>query len=200
MTIPSETAITATFTLLSLAGCWIVLAWFYRSYRVDLFRHRLFVLRAELFDRARRGEIAFDHPAYVNLRITLNGFLRFADRIGFVSMLLTSHTLRRCPPGSIAWTWERDWSEAVGSLSPDLQKHFLDLRSRLHFEVFKQLLFGSPLLMLTLIPPVLVAFLRIASDSLLSPLLRGAYRAIERAFKEIADPLDGFAYKIGEAV
>src|SRR6266513_245936 len=61
--------------------------WLYRDYRMDLFRHRLFRLRDELFDVARDGALSFDHPAYGLLRMTLNGFIRFGGRLGVVTVL-----------------------------------------------------------------------------------------------------------------
>src|SRR5437016_2293052 len=90
--------LTAASTTLSLVGLWVLFHWLYRDYRVDLFRQRMFALRAELFDMAAAGRIAFDDPAYGKLRGMLNGYIRFAHRVSLPLLLFASrsgHALSR---------------------------------------------------------------------------------------------------------
>ena len=74
MEVKTLTALTST---ISLFGILYLLLWRYRAYRVDLFRHKMFKLRDELFDDAADGNIDFNSPAYQLLRTTMNGFIRF---------------------------------------------------------------------------------------------------------------------------
>ena len=85
-----HTVSSAFVGLFSFAGLWVLFFWHYREYRVDNFRQRLFAIRDELFDLGRAGVIAFDHPAYGVVRTLINGFIRFANRIGVLSLLLHS--------------------------------------------------------------------------------------------------------------
>src|SRR5437762_3023113 len=86
--------LTAVASTLSLLAIWLLYCWFYRDYRVDLFRQRLFKLRDSLFDYAESGQVSFDHPAYGMLRSTLNGFIRFGHRFGFLQILIFVFRIR----------------------------------------------------------------------------------------------------------
>src|SRR6185437_15030162 len=89
-----EFAIQFTLALLLV---WITIFVFWRNYRIDKFRDDLFALRNELFDYAAKGGISFDEPAYGILRNTMNGLLRYAERISFTHTLLVSVTQRLRP-------------------------------------------------------------------------------------------------------
>jgi hypothetical protein len=188
---------TALSTVFSLALLW-VLAMLYRQHRIDLFRHEMFILRAELFDYARRGEIEFDHPAYAGLRTTLNGFLRFAERVGFVSLWLNLSVLRRVPPDSNIWWWERHWQEALGTLDPELKTEFVAIRERMHFELFKHLLLSSPFLLATIVPVAVASVVQNAGRKLVWNLFRYSYRRCEEFFeRRVSRPFDALAYRAG---
>src|SRR6266566_4122568 len=79
--------LTALGTTLSSLGLWVLFQWLYRDYRVDLFRQRVFALRAELFEVGASGKISFDDPAYRMLRSMMNGYIRFAHRISLPLLL-----------------------------------------------------------------------------------------------------------------
>lgn len=59
----------------------------YQQYRVDRFRHNIFIMRDELFDRAAEGLIPFDHEAYRLMRILMNGYIRYAHRLSLLDPL-----------------------------------------------------------------------------------------------------------------
>ena len=88
MTIEQAAEIVITFS--SLALLWILYAWLYKGYIIDLYRQKMFILRDQLFDEALEGLISFDHPAYGTLRNTMNGYIRFAHRINIMDGLLLS--------------------------------------------------------------------------------------------------------------
>ena len=76
---------------------WIAIFVFWRNYRIDKFRDQLFALRNELFDYAAQGGVSFDEPAYGILRNTMNGLLRYAERISFTHAILANVVQRFRP-------------------------------------------------------------------------------------------------------
>lgn len=79
----------ALLSSLSIAFFVCVLFHLYNQYRVDRMRQELFALRDALFDRAARGELSFDSPAYMATRTMLNGMIRFAHKASVTRVLLT---------------------------------------------------------------------------------------------------------------
>ncbi len=63
--------------------------------RVDLLRHRLFVIRTRLFDEASAGRISFDSHAYRYTRTVINGMLRFAHRVSFSRALAARLVMKK---------------------------------------------------------------------------------------------------------
>jgi hypothetical protein len=54
---------------------------------VAAMRQDVFEMRRELFLMVARGKIEPTHPAYTRLRGTLNGLLRFAERVTFLDLV-----------------------------------------------------------------------------------------------------------------
>jgi hypothetical protein len=139
--------------LISLAMIWILIAWLYRDYRVDLFRARLFAIRGELFDLAASGAVPFNNPAYYTLRTMLNGFIRFGDRVSVPWAIAVSMAIDEeagVERDALKRELDKRWSTGIEAVT-DLQARaqLLALRARLHQEFAKQILFASPLVLLT---------------------------------------------------
>lgn len=66
---------------------WLVF-WLYPTMRVEWFRDQMLALRDEMFLDAAKGYLDFDDAAYGMLRSTMNGLIRFGDRISFIQLLL----------------------------------------------------------------------------------------------------------------
>lgn len=195
-----ETAAVALSTLLSVGMLWILITWFYRSYRIDKFRADVFALRAELFDLAVRGDLEFDDPAYRQLRNTMNGFLRFADRLSILSSLLVVREMQSAVRRGEAVIVEKsEWEVLVDALEPGIRAEVLALRSRMHVAVFEQIIFSSPFFLMTTVPFALGALVRFAGQRLVWRALHRLYLAIERAFERAVRPLDEFALHLGTA-
>jgi hypothetical protein len=192
-----QTVSTAISTLVSLAGIWVLICWFYRKYRVDVFRHRLFVLRAELFDHALAGEIAFDDPAYVGLRRMLNGFLRFAERMSLASFFASARVVRNAPEDSHAVLAVRELDAAISRLDPGLRVELTAIRSRMHVELFKQVLFSSPFLTITLIAGLFSLLVKNVGKKLLWRTFSPIYKKCEAIFEKYAGRVDAVAFQMG---
>lgn len=74
---------------------WLIWYQFWIPYRVDYFRQRLFKLRDELFEYANSGAIEFTHPAYTDLRLTINALIRYGHRVTIWRIVMSMVSLRR---------------------------------------------------------------------------------------------------------
>jgi hypothetical protein len=126
------------------AGCWVI--WFYliKDYRVSNFRERLFSLREELFQFAALGHVSFDDPAYVELRALINGMLRFAHRVTFLT-LITS--VRNSSADDTDQNPYQRWKESLDHLAPETQKQLELLHDKLFSAFMGQLVSGSVVLL-----------------------------------------------------
>jgi len=162
------------WTLLGLAVLWVLYAWLYRSYRVDLFRQRVFVLRDELFDLAADGKIQYAHPAYGILRTTLNGSIRFAHRCSFLEFAffaVLTHRARR-ELRNVAGTFDDRWEAATSDLDIEVQRRLRAIRGKLHYEVVEQMILTSPVLCLTIVPVATWLVIRACANNLASLVRR----------------------------
>jgi hypothetical protein len=116
---------------LSLVGLVWLYFWPYRDYRRDLFRARLFAIRAELFDGAADGRIDFNHPAYGLLRSTMNGFLRFGHRFGTLRLIAMAVIV---DPDAFSpdYDFDRRWREATRPLDAETKEWLRSLREQMH--------------------------------------------------------------------
>lgn len=193
--ITPDVAAAALGSVVSLLGLWVLLYWCVREYRVDHFRANIFALRSELFDLAAAGEMTFDAPAYAMLRTTLNGFLRYADQVGVPLLLIANREVRNA--GDAEQQIDAQWSAAIADATPALRAQLVDIRSRMHFEVFKQVVCSSPLIILTTIPFVVMAIVKLAGRQMVTSLAHRCYRAMESVFERFVGPLDATAYSAG---
>jgi hypothetical protein len=198
MTLP-ETAARALLTLTSIAGLLWLMYWGFQSYRIDKFRFQLFSLRAELFDLGLGGDISFDHAAYSELRNTLNGFLRFADRLSLLSYFLITRDLRRMIQAGEVVVVKVDANPLHSDLQPGVIAQLRDIRSRMHVAVFEQIIFSSPAFVLTSIPFLLAMLIRFVGHRFVWSAFKGIYRSIEAWFERAVRPLDAFAQNLGTA-
>ena len=188
-------ATTAISTLLSMALLWILAMWLYRSYRVAYFRNEMFALRDSLFDLARTGKIPFDHKAYTTLRSMCNGYIRFGERLTVSSLTLFRLGL---DGEHLAYLRARPdlnerLAEMTNDLPDDVRRALREHKSKMHDLVAGQLVFGSPLLVATLLPPALMwAILRLHMR-----VIQRMRRYLRRA---IADKVDEAALAMGESL
>ena len=180
---------TAIATGLSLAALWIVGFFLYRSYRVDMFRQNMFALRDELFDLARNGAIQFNHPAYCTLRTLCNGYIRFGHRLNISGAVLMAVGTT---PAEREWLKTQDLDERlkrfVGDIDPQTARDLFALKERMHSQVGSQLIFGSPVLVATVVPAVLFA-----------AIIWFQVELVKTLWRRFGEPLDVAAHRLGEA-
>ncbi len=143
--------------LAGLMALWVLWYFFLKEQRVDRYREELFALRDELFDMAADGELKFHHRAYCELRLLLNGMLRFAHRanlIGLIIAVLRSGLREDAPDGFVKW------ERALQELPAPTQSKLRNLHQRMVKVFMLHLFTGSITLMVLLGPPLLFGFCR----------------------------------------
>ena len=142
----------------------------------DEFRQELFEARYKLFVLVAEGRVRPDEPAYTTLRTSINGLLRFAERITLLRALLSTAVIDL-----------RDVSDHIESETSAVQD--ADTRSRLvacHDEVSNSILRHfirtSPLLWLAVVVAWILGRVLHASG-LLMRLLRRPILSIEAEAK-----------------
>ena len=140
-----------------------VFFWLYQPYRLDKYRDNLFTLRAELFDLAANGKIPFDHPAYVILRDTMNGSIRFAHQMGVLDILIYSLLGGNSGTAKTEPSYSKMWSTSTEDLDDATKAVLIKFRLRYHLRVIEQLIFTSPVFVGTMISVVAYLLLKVFS-------------------------------------
>jgi len=128
-------------SLLGLAGLWVLWYYLLKPQRVDAFREDLFTLRDSLFDLAADGVVPFNHPAYAQLRLLINGMIRFAHRLTGSMMIVAAIQSRDVPPGEYA-----AWQASVQKLPEEPRKRLLAIHTGVFKATTRHVVNGSPVL------------------------------------------------------
>lgn len=183
------TSITCIYTLISILILGYLLFWCYRSYSLARFRQDIFDLRDELFDRAYKGLVSFEHPAYSMLRSTMNGFLRFGHMLSFWQIFIFMILVRK-EKMNLPHSYEQEWEKATRDLDDELKTQLNQYRGALHFSILKHLIFSSPLLMLTIFAPLIAYFGG-------KEFCQAIVQRIKRFIKPPTNEIDSIAYALG---
>jgi hypothetical protein len=148
-------AMTAMVSLVSLLGLWI-LFWLYRDYSIDKVRQEMFTLRDQFFDEAAAGLIPFDHAAYGLLRSTMNGFIRFAHKLTLPDLLVL-RVIDRFSGDDVSaeQPFSIRFQNAVADLPDDVKTRIITFQWRMNVILVKHLARSSPIIMLTVVLPLL---------------------------------------------
>lgn len=189
----NENVYVALSSLISLLGICYLLFWRYRKYSVDKFRQDFFILRDELFDYAAEGNISFNHTAYLMLRRTMNGFIRFGHRISLWQCLYLFISTSKEEMNS-AMEFDKTFRAATEQLDDSVQKRLHQFRDRMEATAMRHIITSSPELLL-LILPMLLALVMWAAWKVGSPRIQ---RTIQAAVRERFRGLDDTALIMGE--
>ncbi|HSU15427.1 hypothetical protein [Longimicrobium sp.] len=185
----STVAATAATTALSLFFVSVLVFVLYRDYRIDLFRQRMFALRDELFDFAAIGGIEFDAEAYGITRSTLNGFIRFGERVTLGSAIVAGIAYRKAEHERLAFNLQL--REAMADLSPDQRKTIDSIVARMGAYVTEQVVLTSPFLLILLIPATTVLVASVAGGHLAAKMLSVS------PVRKMLNPLESLALEYG---
>jgi hypothetical protein len=153
--------------ILVLVRCW-------SSYRVDALRHKLFLLRDELFEICKSGELPFDEPANRALRGMIDSTIRFAHKFTWTRFALLIGGQHFHPALRIK---SSDWESMVDGLPDAAKDKLIKIRQRMHTLLTWHLISGSPVTMAMFI--AVLAFL-VAKHGTLAMLHGYAERALRK--------------------
>jgi hypothetical protein len=121
----------------------IVLVRLFRGYFIDSFRDQLFALRDEVFLYAC-DEGLLESPAYTNLRLLMNGMIRYGHRVS-AGRLIALDFARRIfrislkPPPTYT-----EWTMAVAALPADQAQHLRHFHAEAMLLAVKHMMSVSP--------------------------------------------------------
>lgn len=123
---------------------WIIYFWGYRKFRIDLLRHKLFVLRDSLFIKTHSMGVPLDTPSYVTMRQTLNGLLRHGHRVSIWGVLAAYWGLRKDPREERPFSDDLD--DQLAALNNEEYRRFVqDIYQRMMLSVFWHITTGGPI-------------------------------------------------------
>lgn len=125
-------------SLLGLIALWAFWYYLWKPQRVDIFRQKLFALRSDLFDLAAKGTVPFDHPAYTQLRLLINGLIRFAHRASLPTLIIAAAQSSNAPSGALT-----AWKKNVQKLPKDERNQLLAVHTAASEAFAKHLIGGS---------------------------------------------------------
>ncbi len=167
----------------------------YQRYRIDRFRHKVFVLRDRLFDDAASGVISFDHAAYQTLRLLMNGHLQYAHHLSlwipFIHFLFDKFNgpIRKTGP-----SFDEIYATAVADLTPEAKAKLDVYRNQLEALVMRHIFFALPEFVVLTIPLFLVS-LGISLVRMLFHSLLGSTKQMMEGFTQ--SRIDNTAYDLG---
>jgi hypothetical protein len=136
------TAATAFRGALAMLVLLALFRWMFLPTAVDAFRQRIFALRRQLFLYMVEGHIARDERAYLMLRTSMNGLLRFAERVTLTRALLGSSSLRR-----YSEDYRVKWHAALDQIEdPAARRCLVHLRAQTSRAIFVHLVVISPIM------------------------------------------------------
>ena len=153
MTLDPESVAIAPTTIV-FAVLFLLAAKIWRECATETLRRKLRSLEIELFDYARRGDLAVGHPAYVMVRDSIVNLSASAHEMSMTRLLLTA-VLGGVPTRPATLTHRRrQWEAALGQVpGKDTRLNIVDIRERVHREVSRCIFFGpiptAPLLAVT---------------------------------------------------
>lgn len=125
-------------SLLGLIALWAFWYYLWKPQRVDIFRQKLFALRSDLFDLATKGTVPFDHPAYTQLRLMINGLIRFAHRASLPTLIIAVVQARNTPSDAMMV-----WMKNVQKLPENERNQLLAVHTSVSVTFAKHLIGGS---------------------------------------------------------
>lgn len=116
----------------------------YQRYRVDRFRHDLFVLRDDLFDRVADGYIGFDHSTYILTRTLMNGYIRYAHKLSLFQPLFMLVMERVRGPLPDLRSFNALYNDSTSGLTPEQKSVMDDYTSKVNALVIKHITRAMP--------------------------------------------------------
>ena len=147
------------FSLMFLIGIVYLALFRFKQYRMDRFRQNIFALRDDFFDYAAKGNINFQHPAYITFRSLLNGYIRFSHRISLLQVLALSFAEDYLNKEYSPKTFEDTWREVTEGLEDGVKIELDQFREKATANLFYYVFLSSFIKKMVVIPCLLVLFI-----------------------------------------
>jgi hypothetical protein len=125
-------------SVLALFALWVVVYYFWRDFRLDVFREDIFSVRDRMFLYAAKGNISFNHPAYTILRNRMNVLLRHGHEFTLTRMVFVLLTHGNTNNEAVL-----QWEAAVEGLPERTQASMRDFNLSVVIFVLQHLVFFS---------------------------------------------------------
>ena len=141
----------------------LLLVWFsatflWKSYRLDLVRHKLFRIREKLFLFMAEGNVPADHPAYAILRLMINATINQAEHVSFLSLMLWSLVDRPDDFEDASVEWQKE----AGKLPSETREFLLGIKEEVMHAIAWHVFSGftGKMLIVLLMPAYVVSALQ----------------------------------------
>jgi hypothetical protein len=153
------------------------------SYRLDVFRQRMFAVRDDLFAYAASGKIDFSDPAYRLLRQAMNGFLRYGHNLTLYRLCITLVLWHF--EGRPRTKWAEAWTLSLDGIKDEqIRKDLQSFHARAMGLVADRVIFGSPVLWVVLLLCTVVLLIKAQWQGVKQIAASASRRTLER----IVDP------------
>lgn len=154
------------------------------------FRHRLFAIRRKMFLLMAEKSLAPSTPAYTQLRTTINGLLRFTEKLSFLRLVFHGFIFRSQTQSYIEKV-ERQLNEIK---EEDIRSQLREYRQKVGYEIIRHVLIKSPLawcIGLFILPLLMPAFLLRRALKQVPALLSIAKQGIQLVYQHMPIPVQG---------
>jgi hypothetical protein len=129
--------------VLSLCGIYILWEFAWKPSLLDTYRSRLFEIRDYLFNLGASGKISFDDPAYRSIELLINGLIRYAHRLTFVSYIMTWRKKEYVDPAHGSIRFSERLGAQLEKASPEVRDEINKLHQMVSSAVFAYLVATS---------------------------------------------------------
>lgn len=161
----------------------IVMVVAFYSYRVDNLRDRLFAIRDSLFLYAVDNEL-IESPAYQNLRLFMNGMIRYAHRVSMVRVIVLMATMKLAGVSIEMPAIYVEWEKETNRLPAEQGDKIRECHAQVLTLVAKHMILGSPLAWLAIL---IVLFHGLFTQPVLSTWKRAKVAAKESAHAQLLE-------------
>ncbi len=183
----------------------LIILWYFiwREYQKDNYRQRIFAIRDEMFDYIAEQNLGFDYPIFLQLRTTLNGSIRFSDRLDLWNISLLLILGKRIGFNRDSGKLYREKLESIfGKIDdPSVRKKFREFHSA-YTRALVGLVVGSSIFLMVLFALSLIVassylFIRQGILAFGTVLAKLQDRAVESAPGNLSYALEAYSYDCG---
>ncbi len=129
-------------SILNIMVIFYIIYFGYSKFFIDKYRHNIITLRDHMFDEMIKQGINFDNEAYVLLRTTMNGFIRFGHRLSMWRLIYAFMILKKKSTDKASFSAK--WKNAIEKMPTEQQDFFNRHKFTMEIYTFQYLLLASP--------------------------------------------------------